>query len=164
MPEGYLLLPTRPVSDTVMAFDAFKDDSESDDSGNDTEKAGGTHLYFGQEGYDKLPKSVTHSDEAMERVEKAYELSRTSPNGKVRQFANDYIEGGLHRLLADFAITYGKVIDAAGDPTPFMTDMIGDFSEEDQAAAIINHLEENPEVGALIEERLSGNSEDGEGE
>lgn len=127
-----------------MGFDL----SGSDGSSTDSEPSG-THLYFYEEGHERLPEN----DEIASTIAEAYELAGTSPDGPVRTLANRGWEGGLQHMLAEFVISVGSLIEEES-PEPVVSWVMESFDEEEQVEAVAQFLDDNPEVGRELAERL----------
>lgn len=133
-----------------MGFDAFG----SDDSTETSTDPSGTHFYFYEEGHERLPEN----EEVAAAQAEAYDLASTSPDGAVRTLANRGWEGGIAHMMAEFVISLGEMLEE-GSPTPVLEWILEDFDEEEKEEAIAQYLDNNPEVGQALAERLQSTEE-----
>lgn len=144
-----------------MGFDAFKQDEGEQTDDQDSDPSG-THLYLGQHGYERLPADVRNSDSASDDVAEAYELVKSSAAGggpgPVRQFADMTHTGGIHHLIAD-VILQVEELRQQQSPRPIVDWVLDDFDAEARADVLFSYMEDNPEVGQLVAEKIRGSDE-----
>lgn len=157
--EPPLLLALRSDNrvDLTMGFDNY---NSGDDEEEQNQDPSGTHIYFYEEGHDRLPED----EEVADALADAYDLARTQPtDGAVRSLANAGWDGGLVHMLAEYVNAVGEFLDQ-DNPQPMLAQVMEDFSPELQAQTMMSYLKANPEVGAELQDLMAGGSEEDQDE
>lgn len=140
--------------------DFGKDDDEEQDQNNSS--ASKTYIHFYEEGHEDAP---SYSDETAEVVDKAYNLAKGS--GEVRNFFNSdsEYEGHVH-AYAEFTVGMGEAID--GDFSRAISFLLGPASDNPEirekeaefyADQLASWLDQNPEVGEILADRIMTHEE-----
>lgn len=136
-----------------MGFDSFTSDEE--EQPQDTDPSG-THVYFYEQGHDRLPEDA----EVAEALAEAYENARTQPSdGSVRKWANNNWSGGLVHMLADYVNALGDMREERS-LAPVLDLILGDVPAEVGAKQIFEFLKQNPEMGQELEQLISGGDDE----
>ena len=137
-------------SDKTMGFGQFSDSDDSTEE--EAQDPSGTHLYFFEQGHERLPSD----DDVADDVACAYELAKTKPRaGPVRSLADKGWEGGLQQMLAQFVIQTGEFMDDDGDPYHLINWFMDGFDTEEQVQAICRFMDDHPDVANEMADRLA---------
>ena len=137
-----------------MSFDWAESDDGEEESGSDKS---GTHIYFYERGHDRLPGE--EGDDQYETLAKAFETARTSPDGRVRAYANRNFGAGLQQMLAEFVLAMDSAIEQGG-PLPIIELALSDMPAEGQDQVLAQYLDRNPEVAELIAQRIESTEDE----
>jgi hypothetical protein len=133
-----------------MGFGQFSDSDESTEDEN--QDPSGTHLYFFEQGHDRLP----NEDDVAADISQAYELAKSQPRtGPVRALAGKGWEGGLQHMLAEFVIQTGEFMDDDGDPFHLIDWFMDGFETDEQVQAICRFMDDHPDVAEELADRLA---------
>lgn len=122
-----------------MSFESFK----SDDADAPSDDPSGTHIYFYEEGHDRLPQK---NDEAAEVIARAFDAFN-GDTGPVRHAVNQHpdYENASH-FLAEYVLAFQEVIET--NSTVPLLELI-----EPSAESLAEYLDSHQDVAEELMER-----------